>query len=118
MARVAAASKLYLAEVYAPRATPEALEAESERIRVATEALARSGVDVQYLRSLLVPGEETAFHFFEADGLERVEQVLRAAGLEAEQISLAVPVSDTRGVALSTEASGTEVRAASGREEI
>jgi hypothetical protein len=79
-----------MAEIFAPRCTPGQLKEQSKRIRAAAETLAHSGESVRCVCSLLVPSEETALHFFEAESLERVEQVLRMAGLDAEQISLVV----------------------------
>jgi acetyl esterase/lipase len=83
---------LYLAEVYTPRPTAAEEEAQRDRVRAAAEALAADGPHVRYVQVLLVPGEETAFHLFEAEGPAAVEAVLRAAGLEAERISPALAV--------------------------
>jgi hypothetical protein len=80
----------YLAEIFLPRRDPERLEAEAQRIRAAAEALAESGVRVRYLHWLFVPREETAFHVFDTELPDAIEQVLRDAGLEAERISPAI----------------------------
>ena len=81
---------LYLAEVFAPGFTSGRLRAESERIRRVADALAREGEPIKYLHSLLVPNEETAFYFFEAEEPDVVERALNDARLEAERISLAI----------------------------
>ena len=91
MAHESVSTTQYLAEIFAPRCTRDRLRAESLRVRAAAEALADSGEPVRYLHSLLVPGEEIAFHFFEAEQPEAVAHALHGAGLEAERISLAIP---------------------------
>lgn len=80
----------YLVELYAPRQDREQLKAEAKRIRAAVKALTDSGAAVRYMHAVLVPGEETAFHVFEANGPDSVEQAIRDAGLEPERISPAI----------------------------
>lgn len=92
MARVRTTANCYLAELYAPRRGVGQQQAEAERIRLAVEALVGAGVAIRYLRSIVVPREETAFHLFEAERASAVEQVLHDVGLEAECISLASTV--------------------------
>ncbi len=55
-------------------------------------ALARlgGGSAVRYLRSILIPGDETALHLFEADSAERVVEVFEQAGLSANRVVAAV----------------------------
>ena len=88
-------STTYLVELYAPRQDREQLRAEAKRIRAAVEALADSGLAVRYLHAVLVPGEETAFHVFEAERPDSIEHALRDAGLEAERISPAIAETPT-----------------------
>ena len=93
-------SSCYLAEVFAPRGDAEAQGADAERIRAAATALAATGIRVRHVQSVLVPGEETAFHLLAAERQATVERVLRDAGLEAERISPAIAVAgDERGEA-------------------
>lgn len=80
----------YLAETFAPGADPGQVRRDSERIDEAISALAESGEVVRHLCTLLVPDEETTFHFFEASEPGVVAQVLRAAGIEADRISRVV----------------------------
>ena len=84
-------STQYLAEVFAPQYTTEQLGVESERVREAVQAASRSDEPVRYLRSLLIPGEETAFFFFEALHTETIERVLHAAGVDPDRISTVIP---------------------------
>lgn len=55
-------------------------------------ALARigDGNAVRYLRSILIPGDETCLHLVEADSVERVAEAFERAGLEADRIVEAV----------------------------
>ena len=55
-------------------------------------ALARlgDGTAVRYLRSILIPGDETCLHLVEADSPERVAEAFERAGLEADRIVEAV----------------------------
>ena len=55
-------------------------------------ALARLGDanTVRYLRSILIPGDETCLHLVEADSVERVAEAFERAGLEADRIVEAV----------------------------
>lgn len=54
--------------------------------------LARLGdrTAVRYLRSILIPGDETCLHLVEADSPERVAEAFERAGLEADRIVEAV----------------------------
>jgi len=83
-------SGCYLAELFAPRCSPEKQRAEVRRVHAAAAALAATGVRVRHLHSTYIPGDETAFHLFEADWPDSVERVLHEAGLEAERISPAI----------------------------
>jgi hypothetical protein len=55
-------------------------------------ALARlgDGSSVRYLRSILIPGDETSLHLVEADSVEEVAEAFQQAGLEADRIVEAV----------------------------
>jgi hypothetical protein len=55
-------------------------------------ALARlgDGNAVRYLRSILIPGDETCLHLVEADSVERVADAFGRAGLKADRIVEAV----------------------------
>jgi hypothetical protein len=55
-------------------------------------ALARLGerTAVRYVRSILIPGDETCLHLVEADSVERVAEAFERAGMEADRIVEAV----------------------------
>ena len=48
------------------------------------------GTAVRYLRSILIPGDETCLHLVEADSPERVAEAFERAGLTADRIVEAV----------------------------
>jgi hypothetical protein len=78
----------FLVEIYAPRTS--ALADDSARARRAAEAVAREGVAIRYIRSILVPEDETWFHLFEAQSAEAVERVVERAALRPGRIVEAV----------------------------
>ena len=56
----------------------------------ATLARLGDGDAVRYLRSILIPGDETCLHPVEADSVERVAEAFERVGLEADRIVEAV----------------------------
>jgi hypothetical protein len=48
------------------------------------------GTAVRYLRSILIPGDETCLHLVEADSAEHVADAFEQAGLGADRIVEAV----------------------------
>ena len=48
------------------------------------------GTSVRYLRSILIPGDETCLHLVEADSAEHVGEAFERAGLAADRIVKAV----------------------------
>jgi hypothetical protein len=52
------------------------------------DALARLGDrnTVRYLRSILIPGDETCLHLVEGDSAEQVAEAFEELGLEADRI--------------------------------
>jgi hypothetical protein len=48
------------------------------------------GTTVRYLRSILIPGDETCLHLVVADSIERVARALEQAGLQADRIVEAI----------------------------
>jgi len=70
----------YLVELYSTAANPDAA------------ALARLGDrnTVRYLRSIVIPGDETCLHLIEADSAEQVAAAFVDVGLAADRIVEAV----------------------------
>lgn len=81
----------YLVELYLPNART-ACDGIVTRARRGAEQLAREGIGVRFLRSILVPQDETCFCLYEAASPDAVGEAVRRAGLEFERIVEAVQV--------------------------
>lgn len=79
-----------MAEIFAPGYTQAQLDVEAKRLTSAALHLSRSGTPVRHKDSLLLPDEETALHFFEAECVADVEHVLGDGGIEPDRISVVV----------------------------
>src|SRR5690348_14239530 len=77
----------YLVELYSVKADAD------------PAALARlgDGTTVRYLRSILIPGDETCLHLVEADSVEQVAAAFERAGLGADRIVEAVGLTGAHG---------------------
>ena len=71
----------YLVELYSSNASVDSAD---------LAARLGDGSSVRYLRSILIPGDETCLHLVEADSVEQVAEAFRQAGLEADRIVEAV----------------------------
>jgi hypothetical protein len=71
----------FLVELYVSRAGAPGVDA---------EALSRIGPAVRYVRSILIPEDETCFLLFEAASIDDVREAARIAGLPIDRISEAV----------------------------
>lgn len=80
----------YLVETYVPRAQAHDARAAGRRARAAARKVSRGGVSVRYVRTTLVPGDETCFHVFEATSYDAVAEVCRLAGIGSPRIVPAV----------------------------
>ena len=54
------------------------------------------GTAVRYVRSILIPGDETCLHLVEADSAEHVAEAFEHAGLAADRIVRAVDLNQRR----------------------
>jgi hypothetical protein len=63
-----------------------------ERVRSQAATLARSS-GLRYVRSILVPAQETCFHVVEGASVEEVEAAVHEARVAVERIAEAVEVS-------------------------
>jgi hypothetical protein len=73
----------YLVELYAPRgATCAPCEIKA--------AIVSAGLSLRYLRTILVPSDETCFCLIEAPSAKAIAELTDAAGVEAERIVEAV----------------------------
>jgi hypothetical protein len=80
----------YLVEVYVPRSRSEDARDSGRRARTLAEELSGQGTPVRYVRTTLVPHDETCFHFFEAASEEVVRELCRRAGIGSPRIVPAV----------------------------
>jgi uncharacterized protein DUF4242 len=80
---------VFLVESYLPRSA-SALEDASDAARRAAELATGEGVAVRYLRTTLLPSDETCFHLFEAASAADVEAAAARAGLACDRVVEAV----------------------------
>jgi len=80
-----------MAETFVPM--PSDASAVSD-VEEAAEMLRSEGISIRYVRSILIPGDETCFHVFDAASIEVVRDALRRVGIQFERI---VPVAEVRG---------------------
>jgi muconolactone delta-isomerase len=80
----------YLVETYLPAMQARDARAAGKRARAAARKLARRGIHVRYVRTTLIPGDETCFHVFEASSHDEVAQACRIAGLDSPRIVPAI----------------------------
>ena len=76
----------FLVETYVPMPLAEDASAAGRRVRAAALELSRAGASVRYVRTTLLPADETCFHLFVADSEEEVADVCRRAGLANPRI--------------------------------
>ncbi len=80
----------YLVETYVPRGRARELETVGRAIRAAIAEVEGEGVVVRYVRTTLLPDDETCFHVLEAASPEAVERVCRRAGLDRVRVVSAI----------------------------
>ena len=80
----------YLVETYVARGRAEEFSALTDPIREAIAELDGEGIVVRYVRTTLLPDDETCFHVLEAPSAEAVERVCRRAGLGRARVVPAV----------------------------
>jgi hypothetical protein len=82
------ARQTYLVEYYRPGFTAERLEEWAARVREATDELERDGQSVRYVRSIIVPADESLLCVVEAGGEEVLREAYARAGLAFERLSI------------------------------
>ena len=80
----------YLVELYRPGFTAEALAEWAGRVRAATAGIAREGKPVRYLRSTVVPADESLLCLLEAPSDEHVRAVYARAGVPFERLTAVI----------------------------
>jgi hypothetical protein len=79
----------YLVETYVAAGKVD-LPVTSAKARSAAARLSSTGQAVRYVRSILLPEDETCFHLFEGESRQAVERVSEAAGFGRGRIVEAV----------------------------
>ena len=80
----------FLVETYVPVTQAQDARLAGRRMRAAALTLSREGIPVRYVRTTLLPGDETCFHVLAADSKDAVAATCRLAGLERARIVDAV----------------------------
>jgi hypothetical protein len=84
----------YLVEGYRPGVSVDALMRAVERLRAAAEQMAREGEPVRYVRSAIVPEDESCLVFIEGASESLVREAYARAFVHFERISTAIPVEE------------------------
>jgi Nickel responsive protein SCO4226-like len=74
----------FVVEVYAPNLSRADLGEVAERAHAAAREMELEGILVRYLRSVLVPEDETCFHHFDGPTIEAIRRASERAGLLSE----------------------------------
>jgi Nickel responsive protein SCO4226-like len=88
------ARQTFLVEHYRPDLDPEQLWRLAKRVRDSVAELEREGRPVRYLRSTIVPRDESLLLVIEAGSEELVREVYTRAGVPFERLSAAVTDED------------------------
>ena len=80
----------YLIEHYRPGFSAEALEHWAARVRATAIEMARAGEPVRYLRSTIVPSDESLLCLVQAASDELVREVYARAGLSFERLTAVI----------------------------
>ena len=77
----------FLAELYVPRSTADAVGDVRDRAHRATAELTAEGTPVRLVRSIFVPADETCLFLFEATSIDAVRETAHRAALSFEHIA-------------------------------
>jgi hypothetical protein len=84
----------YLVEGYRPGVPVEALRQAAERLRAAADEMSREGKPVRYVRSTIVPRDESCLFLVAAASEGLVRETYARAGVQFERISTAISVEE------------------------
>lgn len=77
----------YLVELYVPSGQLLAMQRLLEAASMAAEEVSHDGDAVRYVRSIVVPEDETCFLLYEAHSIDAVRAAAERAGLDAGRIT-------------------------------
>jgi len=81
---------VFLAELYLPSTGAAGRRSAIRKAERAAAMLARNGVPVRLVRSVVVPGDEMCLLLFEADSVDTVARVGETGGLAFDRVVEAV----------------------------
>jgi Protein of unknown function (DUF4242) len=96
------APQTYLVEHYRPGLTVEGLKCWAARVRSAVDELEREGKAIRYVRSTIVPADESLLCVVEAATEELVREMYARAGIPFERLSRVIPEDDAANAAITT----------------
>jgi hypothetical protein len=74
----------FVVEVYAPNLSRADLAGVAARAEAAAREMQSEGIRVRFLRSVLVPEDETCFHHFEGPTIDAIRRATERAGLVSD----------------------------------
>lgn len=80
----------FLLEAFCPRNAFQLNPRRAYEVQFVADQLTREGKPVRFVRSILVPEDETCFYLFEAPSVEAVHEAAERAGLQVERVTEAV----------------------------
>jgi hypothetical protein len=80
----------FLLEFYVAQTNAFAFERNEIRARIAAEELTREGSPVRFVRSIVIPEDETCFYLCEAASVDAVRQLAERAGMPVGRVVEAV----------------------------
>lgn len=87
----AEARQTYLVEHYRPGLTVEGLKQWAARVRETAVEMEREGKSIRYLRSTIVPADESLLCVLEAASEQLVRDTYVRAGIPFERLSAVIP---------------------------
>ena len=84
----------YLVEGYRPGASVETLAGAARQLRAAIEQMSEEGMPLRYVRSTIIPSDESCLFFVEAASESLIRDAYARAGVDFERISTAIPVEE------------------------
>jgi hypothetical protein len=79
-------AKTYLVEAYVSKSDANGPAGIPDRAVLASREMRREGTFVRYVRSILVPQDETCFHIFEAGSEQDARNAAARAGIQPERV--------------------------------
>lgn len=84
--------RTFLVECYAPDIARSDVEAVGRRAATAAAQLRDEGRSIEYVRALLVPGDDAVFHVFSADAIDTVREAGELAAIAFERVVESVAI--------------------------